>query len=418
MALVGLLTANNPRDDDVGSVRAAVRIADQTLLERQTRMLMAAGVDRVILYAGPAEPLAERWLAAVQQRLPALEVVRSGPDIVGRVHPDDQVMLIEEGVVLSAMVVRAVIAARAQDVHVLATWPAESPQGAEAVRLDRDSAFGSVLLTTGEATRAVARGLGDWDLTQTLVRTALGSGRAHRIDLDSLTEPDGSPVLWQPVSSQQALRNLTGRVVALADPPRADPVSAAVIQPLERALAGLVMEQSGPVLAVWVAALVLGLAGASAMLTGWSGGGLIALLVAASLDRVARLVADVRLDTSRWVGHAGDLSGQLAMSLPSLLAMGVSLQLGHGWPVLVGLSASAFLLLAGLVRPAEGQLSRIGRIGVWVAPATRGLLALCIMALLVGLLLSWPAAVAAVWALAAVGLLIALRLRPQQPRLI
>jgi 1L-myo-inositol 1-phosphate cytidylyltransferase / CDP-L-myo-inositol myo-inositolphosphotransferase len=197
MALLGLLTATSPRDDALDVARAWLKAGGQSLMARNIRLLRRVGTERILVYAGSlAGPGGDSRLVELRRDHPDVEVVLSGPDLAARVEADDTVLLMEEGVVIDERILAAVVPGAAP--HAIAVWPADGVHGTRAVRLDPIFSFASVIRTKGETVRSIARGLGDWDLTQTLVRTALGSGQAQLVDMSAQPGPE---LVWQPIAA-------------------------------------------------------------------------------------------------------------------------------------------------------------------------------------------------------------------------
>jgi 1L-myo-inositol 1-phosphate cytidylyltransferase / CDP-L-myo-inositol myo-inositolphosphotransferase len=202
MAIIGLLTVAHPREDLPGVPRASLMAGGITLLERNVRLLRRCDTARIYVLADVQSP---KTTAAIENLRAEgqIDLVPHAIDLASLLESGDRVVMIEEGVLLDTPIVAAVTSAGNS---ALAVWPSGSPQGSRAVRIDAGHGFGSVLMCRADVVRTVCKGLGDWDLEQTLLRAVAGDPETVLVDLETVPLRDAAlhrdpPLLWQPMSA-------------------------------------------------------------------------------------------------------------------------------------------------------------------------------------------------------------------------
>lgn len=165
MALASLIIGCAPLETGA-EPRAALKFLGQSLVEYQARQAAAAGAKHIVI-------LVERVPAALVAAVDRLkreglgvELARSVADAADRIHPDERLLLIGDGVVVRQDVLFR--AARA-NVPSLFTLP-DSGSTLDHERIDATSRFAGFALIDGTLLRRTAAMLGDWDLQSTLLR--------------------------------------------------------------------------------------------------------------------------------------------------------------------------------------------------------------------------------------------------------
>jgi len=171
MALAALIPACRTVD---GGERlcATLPLAGRTLIEHQVRLAARAG-------AAPVVVLVERVPVALVEAIDRLrrdgikvELARGLDDAVDRIHPDEALLLMADGVVAPRRLVTRVARSRW---HLIVTVPDDAAHK-RFERIDAGGRWGGLLLVDGLRLRQVAGMLGDWDLESTLLRSAVQAG--------------------------------------------------------------------------------------------------------------------------------------------------------------------------------------------------------------------------------------------------
>lgn len=175
--LAGLIIGCASAEGEGAGPRAALPLLGQSLVEYQARQAAAAGARHIVI-------LVERVPAALTAAVDRLkrdgiaaELARSVADAADRIHPDERLLLIGDGIV-----------ARQDLVTKAARMPAPAlltvPDSGEALhyeRIDSASRWAGLAVTDGAVLRRTVAMLGDWDLQSTLLRRLVQAG-ATRIE--------------------------------------------------------------------------------------------------------------------------------------------------------------------------------------------------------------------------------------------
>ncbi|HWL47817.1 MAG TPA: hypothetical protein VNQ31_08895 [Sphingomonadaceae bacterium] len=358
MALTALIAACQTEAES-DRLRATLPLLGQTLIEYQARLAIRAGASAVLV-------LAEHFPAALAAAIDRLrrdglnvEVARTLAVAVGRVHPDDGLLVIADGFVGSGRFMARVIEARDQ---ALLTVPDDADH-ARFERIDARARWGGLLLIDGRRLREVAAMLGDWDLESTLLRRAVQAG-VPRIAADE-SGPDGPIGLADHPDDLEALearlfagsrgeggerdwpaRYLYPAIERVGVPPL-------LVRGVEADWLGI-----GAVAAAWIAAVALAL-------TEWRWLALPLLLLSGPLAALGRRLAATRLIEPRHAGLFGPL--RVAGGVATLLVLVSHMQAGAGW----GVWPLAGLLLIAMVaiRAERRVLGRLpgGTVQPWLA---------------------------------------------------
>ena len=182
MALAALIIAMreaaaepaHPHGQGRHALVATLPFLGRTLIEHQVSQARAAGADHVVV-------LIERMPAALLAALDrlrrdgiALDVARVAADAADRFHPDEQVVLIGDGVIASQPLIDRLASSPAPALAV-------TQQAGGFERLDASGWWAGLALVDGATVRETAALPGEWDAESTLVRRAVQGG-ALRID--------------------------------------------------------------------------------------------------------------------------------------------------------------------------------------------------------------------------------------------
>jgi 1L-myo-inositol 1-phosphate cytidylyltransferase / CDP-L-myo-inositol myo-inositolphosphotransferase len=290
MPIVALLAIHHGRSDVPEQPRALLRVGGRSLLERSVRQVRGAGAERVILFADPTVPCPplDAEVASLRAAYPTVDIVETGHALAGLVSPTDTVLLVEEGVLVDPTLILACLDNPGR--AALAVWPVEAEAAANASRLEADNCFASVAKLPGDLVRKVARGLGEWDLEQTMVHAALGEGAARYVRAETILG-DSRGLGWRPLHTQADADVVTKELIKAARQPAPDAISRWLLGPIESVLVGFAARRSIGSLVLWLVGLILGVFAAPAFASGWIWAGLAlavaALLLASIGDRLA-----------------------------------------------------------------------------------------------------------------------------------
>lgn len=176
MALASLIIGCAVLDDGI-TPRAAAPFLGQSLIEYQARQAAAAGARHIVV-------LVERVPAALVAGVDRLkrdgvdvELARTVADAADRIHPDEQLLVIGDGVIARQdMLKRA-----AQSISPALFTVPDSGATLRHERIDAGARWAGFALIDGTMLRKTVAMLGDWDLQSTLLRRIV-QAQATRVD--------------------------------------------------------------------------------------------------------------------------------------------------------------------------------------------------------------------------------------------
>lgn len=337
-------------DADAGEVAPGLAdVGGISLLERQVRQLLKKGARRIWVLA-PDLPEA---LAAALTEDPRCQLVPTARALAERTCRETAPILhLAPGLLIDDRLLVAMLAARAP---ALLAFAGDAPAAAE--RLDSASCWGGAALLPPALVTEVAAGLGDWDLTATLIRKAAGEGAARVVIEDLPTyAPErrrDAPMVWAMPRTALDCERATGELLAAAQKGCLDWPARFIHPPIENALVRLLLDTPVTPNAITVLTAVLGAAAIVLFVVGQPLWALILLLVVGPLDGVDGKLARVRHQFSRW----GDLEHVLdkIVEYGAVLALAAWLSRGHG--IAAWLAAGGIVIFA-LVEALSGEFFR------------------------------------------------------------
>ncbi len=178
MPVAALITLSGDQPETPDGYPALQLLYGQTLLERQARQLVRAGVGHIVLYA-PTLPAA---LMRAIDRLASLDVTvdltRTARDAAERVHPEERLIVVDGGLLLDDVVMDRL----ATGGHNMVLTVSDAADPIRFERIDAQHRWVGALALEGKLLRQTAGILGDWDLAPTLLRCAVQQN-AQRFDL-------------------------------------------------------------------------------------------------------------------------------------------------------------------------------------------------------------------------------------------
>jgi hypothetical protein len=320
VTLAALIAAYHEADEPGGGLRATLKLAGRTVVERQARLAASAGADPIIV---AVERVPADLTAAIDRlRGQGLKIVvaRSAAEAAEAVHPDDRLLVMADGLVLAESHIERLLALGGP---ALLTVPDRRVDD-RFERIDADSRWAGLALLDGALLKHTAEMLRDWDLQSTLLRRAVQSG-ARQIALRG--EPADDQLTL--AESSEDLAAIEARLVQGAAAQRRDWVSAYLLAPLEAVAArALLANPLNPTGLAAIAALLTLLAGL-AFAGRWYGTGMAVILLSTFTEGVGDRLAGLRLQDSEEGGWFAYLLPLLAAG--ALLALGSGLSRDHGW---------------------------------------------------------------------------------------
>lgn len=344
MKLIALLAAG---ESEPGQLSPGLGIVGGiTLLERQVRMALKAGVDAVALVA-PALPAD---LAARLAAEPRCWRLHDAGELAARLAADaaageeSAILLFAPGLLIDARLVEAMVDAPPDaptHAPLLLAFAGQPPAGAE--RLDSQRHWAGLARMPAALVCETARTLGDWELTGTLVRAAVEGGAGH-FDVESLStyapaRRRDAPMVWAVPEDDEARRAATDMLIDAAQKGCLDWPARFLHPPVENLLVRLLLTTPVTPNMVTILTAILGIAAMLLFATGQLWWGLALAIVVGPLDGVDGKLARARHEFSRW--------GDLEHVLDKIIEYGWFLALGYWFSISQGISA--WLVVAGII---------------------------------------------------------------------
>jgi hypothetical protein len=340
VALAALICAYHESDESALGLRATLPFAGRSLVERQARLALAAGAERIVILVEMLPPALAAAIDRLRTEGVGAIVARSVAEAAEAVQPGDQLLLIADGLLADESDLARLVRLGAP---VLLTVPDAGDERFE--RIDAHSRWAGLALLDGGLFRDTAAMLDEWDLQSTLLRRAVQGG-ARQVALPSAATP---PVLAREPAD---LLDAEARMIAGAGGGSPGWASRYLLAPIERALTNALMPTAiGPEWLNIAAATLTGLGGLF-FIQGWLWPGALALLAATPLDGVADRLARLRLQPGPRRAWTDLLLPGLGAA--ALLALGWALATPHGWGTIV-LSATAIAFMLALQGELRGE---------------------------------------------------------------
>jgi hypothetical protein len=382
LPLAALIAAQDEAESGDG-LRATLPLAGRSLVEYQADLALRAGADHVILLVERVPAALAEAAERLRRRGLRIGIARGVADAIGRLHPEERILLITDGAVVAQ---EAADMLAAQPGPALLTVP-DVAEHAAFERIDATQRWAGFALLDKASLEATARMLGDWDLSSTLLRRLVQSGAVR---IDALASDGGRPLAPPLLATDPAaLAALEASLLRRGEPaggnwterylhrllaaPLVGPLLARRVDRRHVAIGAVAIAWAGALLAAfdlfWGAALLLPLAAA----------------IAATARRMARIWTGPA-EPERLLAAARQAAGLAALAL---LARMLAAAGGWGWWLAAAVPPLALAGLAGL-QPIAARL-RIAGAPRWSASAD----ALAWLAPLLALLGGWEAMVAA-----------------------
>ncbi|HYD38645.1 MAG TPA: hypothetical protein VEA60_13595 [Allosphingosinicella sp.] len=327
MTLAALIAAYHEADEAGGGLRATLPIAGRTLLERQVRLVQAAGAAPVVI-------VVERMTAALGAALDRLRaegvsliLARSAEEAGQAVNRTDRVLVVGDGLVAAEATIARLVALEGPAILVVPDLRVDDRYE----RIDAQSRWAGLALIDGDMLRQTVAMLRDWDLQSTLLRRAVQAG-ARQLIVRGEAE-DEMPLVAE---TSEDLAELEAQILAGAHERRGDWVSRYLLGPVERLATRWLMPTAVTPTAIGLAATLLMLLAGLAFAKHWLGLGLALLLLATPLDGIGERLASLRLQGDRGPSWWGALLPALSAGVLLILASTLASTRGWGCLALAG----------------------------------------------------------------------------------
>ncbi len=336
--LAGLIFATEDAADRADALAATLPFGGATLIEFQSRLLIAAGASQILIAVARVTPELLGAAARIRKRGVAVDVVRSAAEASGKVHPLARIVVLADGLVTSEAILTP-FAADGEDLLLVT----DRDEGLE--RIDATSLWAGIARISAQRLADAAQLPRDYDFLSTLLRVSAQRGAA-RLMLPAGAAGEGHGIEHD---SRGLARRGRGVFAALAGT-RVPWVERWVIGPLARlALPPLVARGASPLALIGTGA-VAGIAGCWAIWQGWSASGLGGVSLAAALFLIGGMLAWLRGDEAEtaWADRATQAVAAIAILLVGFVSDKMQ---GTNTGIVL---AIAVIVAAGLVERVRG----------------------------------------------------------------
>ncbi|HUQ12858.1 MAG TPA: hypothetical protein VM055_01105 [Novosphingobium sp.] len=204
---VALLSTLEPSVDDPATPRGLLRLGGRSLVQHQLSVALALGCERVICLAEglPGELIALQHVA--ERGGASFQVAADGRAVARMVKPDDEMLVIADGLIAPAATLRGLVGTRPG----LLVQPVESGIAAGYERIDLNHAGGGAMRLPGRLAANLAELPGDWNPVSALLRIAVQAG-LRQVVLPQALIDDGR---WALIRSEAEAHRLEPRWLRL-----------------------------------------------------------------------------------------------------------------------------------------------------------------------------------------------------------
>jgi 1L-myo-inositol 1-phosphate cytidylyltransferase / CDP-L-myo-inositol myo-inositolphosphotransferase len=340
MTMIGLLSLSQPRADLPALPRAELLAGGISLLERHVRQLKILGATRVMIVGEFADAATHSTLSSIIIRLAELgdiETLASPLDLVSLLEDDDTVILIEDGTLIDQRILKKLSAEPTQNTVLI--WPIATPEAEKSVQLGPDMTFAGALRCQGRIVRKIARGLGDWDLEQTLVRAVIAEPDCETLDLSETHN-----TVWNLLRAQTDVQPALTALMSAQPKKSGDFIERFLHIPLASLIIKPLMATSLKPDYFSILRILFGIGAGITFFAGWLWTGLLLILITGPFTALATLMADVRLDRHYLEGILKRSDIFLVMFWVSSLAFHFHKTQGAQPPLLLAIITICFLI--------------------------------------------------------------------------
>lgn len=386
MTFAAILNASRASADSAGTLRASLHFAGQTLVEYQARQAARAGADRIMILVSVITPALSQAVDRLSADGIAVALIRDMVSMVRDAPRDADTLLVADGAIIAQGHFDAMGSQPGNALLVTGDSRASAPFE----RIDVGQRWAGLARISADLLFNTLDMIGDWDLSLTLVRSAVQAGaRRVTVPQDDLLEGRVALAETQEQADVASQAVLSGGARSMRTRGGAEHY---LLGPAAKWISPALMRMQVPAMQVRIAAMVLGAIALVPIELLWTGAGffllLLSLLLVETADRLDEMA--LRVPPAGW----------LALVAPLFALIGIGLA-GEG-------TISAYLaLLLGIVQLAD-RWDRLGGVRAWMVFTPATALILLLAASLAGAL-AWMVDLAMLGAIASIGALILFR---------
>jgi hypothetical protein len=299
--LAGLLFATADASDRHDTLAATLPIGGVTLIEFQARLLIAAGVSQIVVVVSRLTPELLGAINRLSRRGVAVDTVRTPAESIAKLHPLARVLWLADGLVTTSGVIEA-MRDREGDTMLV------SPDADGLERIGPGVMWAGVATIDPQRIADVAKLPSDYDFASSLLRVVAQRGAAQ-FALPEAAIRDGHGI--QRDSRALVAKGRAALVAALGA--RSNWIDRLLIAPLARLALPPLVARGVPAAMLAAAGIVAGASGLAALVLGWAGSGLGAVVVALALFALSEVLA--------WLRDERRLIATVKWSSPALVAL-------------------------------------------------------------------------------------------------
>ena len=367
MPLAALIAAQDQTDMGDG-LRATLPVAGRTLIELQAMMARRAGAEHIVLLVERVPAALAQAVDRLQRQGARVEIARSVAEAANRLHPNEHVLLIADGCVVSQGAIDRLAASPPPALLILP----DTQDNADFERIDSEARWAGVALMDGAALAATAQMLGDWDLSSTLLRRLVqrGAARIDALDTDGSTTP---PLL---VMGPVEIGVLEAQIMRDASPAPGNWVQHYLHRPIATLLLGPLVARRIDRLHVAMAAVAIAWLGAAFSPFGLFWPAIILMPLAAALAAAERRMSRIWSDEHRTALPLTAARHLATLCVLAMIARAIAADGEWGWWLVAALVPVSLTLFHALIPIARAlEIDRESRwlasadALIWIAPA-------------------------------------------------
>ncbi len=304
--LAGLLFAMHDADDRPSMLTATLPFGGVTLIEYQSRLLIAAGASQIVILVARLTPELLGAISRIGKRGVAVDTVRTAGEAAEKLHPLARVLMLADGLTTTEDTLR-ILASEGGDA-LLAMPEDQAPPGFE--RIGGNMVWAGVARLDPRRLRELAAMPRDYDVQSTLVRLASQARAVH------VLLPQESTRAGHGIGHSGAALDIRGRtVMAAMVSGRSGWFDRFIVAPMARAIIPMLVPRTVPVAAVGGSAGVVGLLGLITTVFGYPVAGLLLALLGSLGFALGSILADLRDEPAgeRLLGAASAILPALAV---------------------------------------------------------------------------------------------------------
>jgi hypothetical protein len=159
-------------ESEGSALPALLTIAGQTLFAYQVRLAHAAGAAHIVALVDNLPAPLVSALDSLREQGISVDIARDARDAADRIHPDEALLVIAEGLVTD----RATLGKVASSPNPVLLCVAPDRSEREFERIDANAKWGGLALLDGAILRETSAMVGEWKLGATLLRKAVQAG--------------------------------------------------------------------------------------------------------------------------------------------------------------------------------------------------------------------------------------------------